>query len=102
MRKYIYFLLLFLILIVINGCYYKELSETDSIVLAENETMSVIFLLNEYGYGESNRFVTKVNNGEKISICEAKLYKGNLNYKDIIDDNDYVLHNYINNILFCK
>ena len=100
MRKYIYFLLLFLVLILSHGCYYKELSETDSIVLAENETMSVMFLLNEYGYGESNRFVTKVDNGEKVSICEGKLYKGNLNYKEIIDDNEYVLHNYINNILF--
>lgn len=100
MRKYIYILLLSFIFILANGCYYKELSDSDSVVLAENETMSVVFLLNEYGYGESNRFVTKVSNGSNISVCEGKLYKNSLNYKDIIVDNNYSLHNYINNILF--
>lgn len=100
MKKSIYILLLLLFLVTINGCYYKTLTSNESVVLADNETMSVIFLQNEYGYGESNRFITKIIDGNSITIREGKLYKGELNYKTIIEDRDCVLHNYINNVVF--
>lgn len=100
MKKYSCFLLLLFLILMLDGCYYKELTDNESIVLANNEARSVIFLLNEYGYGESNRFITKVNDGDKITIREGKLYKGELNFKTIIDDSNYILNNYIDNIVF--
>lgn len=100
MKKIITFLILPLMFFVLTSCYYNTLENNEEIVLAENPTKTLLFLENEYGYGEATRFVTKTIKDGKVFIKEGKLYKEDFKYKNIIENESAVLLNNINCELF--
>ncbi len=100
MKKSINILLLVLFLFLVSSCMYKELSTDEEIMIAENPVMSVLFLQNKNGYGESNRFIVKIKSNDNLEIREGKLYKNTLNYIKLIEDRNVKLVNYLNNYVF--
>ena len=102
MRKKFSFLFFLMLIILINGCYYASLDNNESIIIADNPTKSLLFLENEYGYGESTRFIIKTNNNGVINIKEGKMYKEDFSYKNIMENPDAILLSNINGELFYK
>lgn len=100
MKKTVVFLILPFLLFMLSSCYYKALENDEEIILAENPTKSLIFLENEYGYGEATRFIIKTSNKGNIYIKEGKLYKEDFNYKNIVENESAILLNNINGELF--
>lgn len=100
MKKLITIVFSLLILFVLVGCSYKELDDTEQIVIFDNNIQSFIFDRTEHGYNNSVSFYVVTTNKENTYIKQGKIYNDKYTYFKLVEDRDFKLYNAVNGQLF--
>ncbi len=100
MKKVSVLLLLLISLLLYSCTTYKSLKGDEQIVLSDNPTKSLVFLLNENGYSVSTKFIVKTRSGGNYYLKEGIKYKEDYSFYQISACDNIRLVNDINNCIY--